>query len=115
LVRFEVRIAPDAQLPVSYQWRRHQLSYVTNVTFFPDSDDPSGGLWRTNRQGIFSVMALPGETNASHVIAAARLDDADYYSVVVSNALGASASSESICSGAVSTISATTTRTTSAS
>jgi hypothetical protein len=93
-VRFEVRIAPDALLPVSYQWRREQLYYVTNVTFISDPDNPEEGYWRTNRQGRFTITVLGGETNSTYVIPDAQTNHADYYSVVVSNALGAAASSD---------------------
>lgn len=94
-VQFEVRVTPAAELPVTYQWRRHQLSFVTNMTFTPDPDDPEGGFWRTNRLGTFSVMVLTGETNASYFITETRPDHSDYYSVQVSNALGATTSRES--------------------
>jgi len=93
-VRFEVRIAPDAFVPVSYQWRREQLYYVTNVTFVANPDDPDGGYWKTNRQGNFAITLLSGQTNCSYVIPNAQTNHSDYYSVIVSNALGASASGE---------------------
>ena len=94
-VRFEAGIAPDALFPVSYQWRRQQLFFVTNVTFTVDPENPDGGLWRTNRRANFTTTILPGATNASFVIANAQTNHSDYYSVVVSNALGATASSPS--------------------
>jgi hypothetical protein len=94
-VRFEVGIAPGAVVPVSYQWRREQLHYVTNVTFVADPDDPNAGQWTTNRRGDFIVTVLSGETNSSYVIPNAQTNHSDYYSVVVSNTIGASASSAS--------------------
>jgi hypothetical protein len=99
MVRFEVGISPESLKPVQYQWRRHRLSYVTNVAFiFVEPGDPASGFWRTNRQGVFSVTVLPGETNATYEIADVQLEHSDYYSVLVSNALGASASKESLLS-----------------
>ena len=94
-VRFQVRIAPDSLLPVSYQWRRQHLYYVTNVTFIVDPDDPNVGYWTTNRQGNFTIAILNGQTDSSYVIPDAQTNHSDYYSVVVSNALGATASHES--------------------
>ncbi len=94
-VRFEVRIAPEALSPVSYQWRREHLYYVTNVTFIADPDDPNGGYWTTNRRGNFTITVLSEQTNSSYVIPDAQTNHSDYYSVVVSNTLGATASHES--------------------
>jgi hypothetical protein len=94
-VRFEVRIAPNAQAPLSYQWRRQHLYYVTNVTFVEDPENPGAGYWITNRRAQFTVTLLNGETNSSYVIPNAQTNHSDYYSVVVSNAMGAGASSES--------------------
>jgi hypothetical protein len=94
-VRFEVRIAPNAQAPISYQWRREHLYYVTNVTFVEDLEHPDGGYWTTNRRAQFTVTLLNGETNSSYVIANAQTNHSDYYSVVASNAMGAGASSQS--------------------
>ncbi len=94
-VRFEVHIAPNVLLPVSYQWRRAHLYYVTNVTFVPDPDTPDGGYWTTNRRGNFTITLLSGGTNSSYVIPDAQTNHSDYYSVVVSNTLGATASRES--------------------
>jgi len=91
-IRFEVRIAPDALVPVRYQWQRQRLHFVTNVTFVSDPEDANGGHWRTNRHGAFTTNLLPDQTNASYVIPDAQTHHADHYSVVVSNALGAAAS-----------------------
>ena len=88
-IRFEVRIAPDALLPVGYQWRREQLHYETNVTF-----DTGGERWVTNIVGTFALTNLDGQTNATLEIENAQASSSDYYSVVVSNRLGASASSQ---------------------
>jgi hypothetical protein len=91
-VRFDVGIAPDALLPIRYQWRREQLSFVTNVTFVADPDEVNGGHWTTNRRGTFSSTLLTGQTNSSYVISQAQPTHSDYYSVMVSNVLGATVS-----------------------
>jgi hypothetical protein len=74
---------------VSYQWRREQLCYKTNVTFDTDS-----GSWATNIVETFTVTILDGQTNAEYRVQNAQAGDSDYYSVLVSNRLGASASSQ---------------------
>ena len=91
-LKFEVKIAPNSALPVSYQWRREQLYYLTNVIFISETNYPGGGYWVTNRTGKFSVTLLNGETNSSYIIANAQTNHSDYYSVTVSNVLGTSAS-----------------------
>jgi hypothetical protein len=93
-VRFAVRIAPDALSPVSYQWRREQLSFVTNVTFVTDPDHPHGGYWTTNKRADFTITILSGETNSRFVIPNVQANDSDYYSVVASNGVGATAASD---------------------
>jgi hypothetical protein len=90
--KFEVRVAPDAALPLTYQWRREQLYFVTNVSFVTQTNLPGGGYWVTNRLGKFAVTNLAGETNSSYIIASAQTNHADYYSVMVSNSFGATAS-----------------------
>jgi len=92
-VQLQVRIAPDALLPLRDQWRREQLSYSTNVTFVTDTNFPGGGYWRTNRIANFTVTLLAGETNSSYLIASAQTNASDYYSVTASNSLGSIASS----------------------
>ncbi len=92
-VQLQVGIAPDALLPLSYQWRRERLSYSTNVTFVTDTNFPGGGYWITNRTANFTVTLLAGETNSSYLIASAQTNASDYYSVAVSNRLGSTASS----------------------
>jgi hypothetical protein len=94
-VRFEVKIAPNASLPIHYQWRREQLYYVTNVIFIPDPDLPGGGYWQTNRLGQFNVTLLAGETNSVYRIPNVQTNHADYYSVTVSNSMGTAISSAS--------------------
>jgi hypothetical protein len=71
------------------------LYFVTNVTFVVDPEDPTGGYWITNRRANFAITILSGQTNSSLVIPNARTNDSDYYGVVVSNSLGATASHES--------------------
>jgi len=87
-VRFEVRIAPDAFAPVSFQWRREHLYYTTNVVFVTDPDVPGGGYWRTNRSANFTVTNLVGQTNPSLLLQNVQTNDSDYYSVTVSNVMG---------------------------
>lgn len=92
-VQFQVRIAPDAQLPVSFQWRRERLYYTTNAIFVPDPDAPGGGYWTTNRSASFTVTNLAGQTNPSLTLPNVQTNDSDYYSVAVSNVMGTSVSS----------------------
>jgi hypothetical protein len=94
-VRFEVKIAPNASLPIHYQWRREQLYYVTNVVFIQDPDLPGGGYWKTNIQGLFNVTLLPGETNSVYRIPDVQTNHADFYSVTISNIMGTAVSSAS--------------------
>ena len=86
---FSVVIAPDAAQPVSYQWRREQLSYVTNVTFMTN-----GGYWTTNVvPSTFTATVLDGRTNATLLLTNLQPADSDYYSVAVSNRMGVAVSS----------------------
>jgi hypothetical protein len=94
-VRFEVKIAPNASLPVQYQWRREQSYIVTNVIFIPDPDLPGGGYWQTNRTGQFNVTLLAGETNSTYRIPHVQTNHADFYSVTISNSMGTAVSSAS--------------------
>ena len=85
--RFEVVVDPiSAAAPLSYQWRREDLSYVTNVVFIDDGE--AGGFWRTNRTAVFSVTPLANETNSFVVLSNLQTNDAAYYAVAVSNSLG---------------------------
>jgi hypothetical protein len=93
--RFDVVVAPNASSPLTYQWRSEMLYYVTNVVFITDPDDPDAGHWNTNVVARFKSTALEGETNASLVIANAQTNHSGFYSVMVSNAMGAAASSGS--------------------
>jgi hypothetical protein len=90
-IRFEVRIASNAVPPISYQWRREQLYFVTNVTFV---NDTNGGYYVTNRTAAFGVTNLVGRTNPVYIVNAAQPNASDYYSVMVSNSMGMTASSE---------------------
>ena len=91
-VEFQVRIAPDALLPVSFQWRREQLYYTTNAIFVPDPDTPGSGYWGTNRLANFTVTNLAGQTNPSLSLQNVQTNDSDYYTVAVSNVMGTSVS-----------------------
>ena len=87
-VRFEMKITANALQPLSYQWRREHLYYLTNVAFVTDTNAPDGGFYQTNRNAKFTVTLLPGETNTVYSIANAQTNQADYYSVAISNSLG---------------------------
>ncbi|HEX7861907.1 MAG TPA: hypothetical protein VF773_16345 [Verrucomicrobiae bacterium] len=85
--RFEVVIDPiTAAGPLSYQWRREDLSYVTNLVFIEDGE--AGGFLRTNRTAVFSVTPLANETNSFVVLSNLQTNDMAYYAVAVSNSLG---------------------------
>lgn len=88
-VLFQVRIAPDAQPPVSYQWRKQWMNYVTNVTYYPDP-----GVWITNMTSSLAFANLAGQTNASLLIANAQATNSDFYGVAISNALGVAVTAE---------------------
>src|SRR5204863_57591 len=87
-VQFEVKIVASALQPLSCQWRREHLYYVTNVAFVSDPNAPDGGFFKTNRLANFTVTLLPGETNPVYTIANVQTNQADYYSLAVSNSLG---------------------------
>jgi hypothetical protein len=87
-VQFEVKIVTNALQPLSFQWRRQHLYYVTNITFMIDTNAPGGGSYRTNFKANFTVTILPGETNSIYTIANANTNLSDYYSVATSNSMG---------------------------
>jgi hypothetical protein len=87
-VQFEVKIVANALPPLSFQWRREHLYFVTNVTFTTDTNAPGGGFYQTNRQANFTVTPLPRETNTIYTIQNAPTNVTDYYSVAISNSLG---------------------------
>ena len=88
-VLLEVEVAPDALTPLTFQWRRERLFYLTNITSLPDPDDPRSLLWSTNRLAQFAATPLLGQTQATCLLPHVTTNDTDYYSVAVSNALGA--------------------------
>jgi hypothetical protein len=88
--RFEVRIAPDATLPVHFQWRREDLYYVTNVNFITDHEHPDRGFWQTNRTAKFTVTPLSNQTNAVLLLENVQTNDAAFYTVTASNVMGRS-------------------------
>ncbi len=92
-VEFKVRIAPDALVPVGFQWRREHLYYRTNVTFVSDPSTPGGGYWSTNRSANFTVTSLAGQTTPSLRLQNVQTNDSDYYTVAVSNVMGTTVSS----------------------
>ena len=87
-VRFEVKITANALQPLSFQWRREHLYFVTNVSFITNTNLSDGGFYRTNREARFTVAELPGETSAVYVMQNVTTNVYDYYSVAISNALG---------------------------
>jgi hypothetical protein len=91
---FEVRIAPDAAEPLTFQWLRNTLYYVTNIVSRPDLDNAGKLLWATNRLPRFTVAALPNQTNRGCVLPVVSTNDSDFYSVAVSNHLGTAISRE---------------------
>ena len=91
-VRFEVRLAPDATLPVHFQWRREDLFYQTNVNFITDPEHPDGGTWQTNRTAKFTVTPLANQTNSVLVLENVQTNDSAYYTVTASNVIGRSLS-----------------------
>jgi hypothetical protein len=92
--RFQVRIAPDASSPLSFQWRRNTLYFVTNAVSWPDPDHAGQLLWSTNREARFTVSVLAGQTNQECILSAVTTNDSDFYSVAVSNSLGTAVSRE---------------------
>ena len=92
MVRFDTRLAPDALSPVSYQWRQSHLSFETNVVRVPNTDDPLGVYWATNVVPVFTAIELGGQTNSALLLLGVGTGDSAFYSVVISNAMGASVS-----------------------
>jgi len=92
MVQFEVKIVTNAFPPLSFQWRRQHLYYVTNIAFMIDTNAPGGGSYQTNRKANFTVAILLGETNSIYDIANAQTNQNDYYSVAISNAMGVATS-----------------------
>ena len=90
--RFETRVAPDALQPLSYQWRRSQLSFQTNVVRVSNPDDPRGVYWATNVIPVFTGCELVGRTNASLQFTSLTTNDSGFYSVTLSNRMGVSVS-----------------------
>jgi hypothetical protein len=91
-VQFEVNIVTNALPPLSFQWRRQHLYYVTNITFMADTNAPGGGFYQTNRKANFTVAILLGETNSIYTIANAQTNQNDYYSIAISNSMGVATS-----------------------
>jgi len=94
-IHLAVKVATDAVQPLHYQWRREHLSFTTNVVRVNNPDDPTGSYWQTNVVPTFTATNLAGQTNAALFLASVQTNDSGYYSVAVSNALGASVSQPS--------------------
>lgn len=87
-IQFAVRVAPNALLPLNYQWRREHLTLTTNITFVTNYDGSGTGYWKTNPVPHFAVTNLAGETNDTLQIHNVKTKDTDFYSVTVSNSMG---------------------------
>ena len=85
LVRFEF-VLTNAAEPFHIQWNREDPYWRTNVVFVITNEESGEGYWRTNYLGTNTPIA--GATNAVFVIASATTNDAGFYSVTISNALG---------------------------
>ncbi len=86
LVRFEF-VLTNAAEPLHIQWNREDPYWRTNVVFVITHEESGEGYWRTNYLGTNTPIA--GATNAIFVIASAATNDAGFYSLTISNALGA--------------------------
>jgi hypothetical protein len=93
-VCFQMRLAPDALLPVSLQWRRTFLSCLTNVIQMTNPDDPREHYWVTNIVPVFTGTNLAGQTNNSLVLSGLQTNDSGFYDLVLSNSMGAAVSRE---------------------
>jgi hypothetical protein len=91
-VRLELRLAPDAVLPASYQWRISSLEYVTNLVRVENPDDPRHPYWRTQVVPRFVGTNLPFATNTFLVLTNVQTTDPEWYNVVVSNQMGSAVS-----------------------
>jgi hypothetical protein len=92
--RFEIKVAEDAAAPLSFQWRRDTLYFVTNAVSEPDPDNAGQLLWFTNRIARFMVALLPDQTNQQCLLANVSTNETDFYSVAVSNSVGIAVSAE---------------------
>jgi hypothetical protein len=90
-VSFQVQIAPDSLLPVSYQWRREELSYATNVVRVLNPDDPNAQSWTTNVVPVFTAVNLEGKTHTALTLHGVTTNDSGFYSVAIGNSLGVTA------------------------
>jgi hypothetical protein len=89
-VILEWRLAPDAEIPVTTQWRRVHLASVTNITWFYDPENPTVVRWATNITSVFRGTNLIGKTNAFLSLPAVQPDDSGFYCVAISNRAGVS-------------------------
>ena len=85
VVRFEF-VLTNAAAPFHVQWNREDPFWHTNPVFIA-TNEAGEGYWRTNYIG--TNTPITGATNAVFVIESAVTNDSGYYSVTVSNALGA--------------------------
>ena len=85
LIRFEF-VLTNAAEPFHIQWNREDPYWRTNVVFVITDEESSAGYWRTNYIGTNTPIV--GATNAVFAIASTVTNDAGFYSVTISNALG---------------------------
>ena len=90
LVRFEF-VLTNAASPFQLQWNREDPYWRTNVIFVVLDEETGEGYWRTNYVG--TNTPIPEATNAVFEIASTVTNDAGFYSVTISNSLGAAKAS----------------------
>ncbi len=85
LVRFEF-VLTNAAFPIRLQWNREDPYWRTNVIFAVTNYETGEGYWQNILVG--TNTPIPGATNAVFEIASTVTNDAGFYSVTISNALG---------------------------
>jgi hypothetical protein len=86
LVRFEF-VLTNAASPFQLQWNREDPYWRTNLILVVTNYETGEGYWQNFYVG--TNTPIPGATNAVFEIASAVTNDAGYYSVTISNFLGA--------------------------
>ncbi len=87
-VRWEARVVGDALPPVTYQWQRDTLNYVTNVVQITNPDDPRGVYWQTNVKPVFTSIPISWATNSTFEQVGVQETDSGLYSLRVTNPKG---------------------------
>jgi hypothetical protein len=78
-------------VPIRVQWNREDPFWRTNAVFVITNEETSEGIWRTNYIGTNTPIV--GATNATFVMTNLLTNHSGYFSVTISNALGAAKSS----------------------